>query len=131
VSPEDLAQLKRQLVQLVQTLAEGTAEREALRAENERLRREVEAWRRGLRERGKGRSSRPEKKRATERDLRDDARHRAMTGGTRSRQGSEVLAHGRSITPTRRKNGRALGPFVHGVIQAHLSGKPPPSVFAD
>jgi hypothetical protein len=68
---------------------------------------------------------------ATERDLRDDARHRAMTGGTRSRQGSEVLAHGRSITLTRRKNGLALGPFVHGVIQAHLSGKPPPSVFAD
>jgi transposase len=68
---------------------------------------------------------------ATERDLRDDARYRAMTGGTRSRQGSEVLAHWMSITQTRRKNGLALGPFVHGVLQAHLSGKPPPSVFAD
>jgi hypothetical protein len=50
-----------------------------------------------------------------ERDLRADARHRAMTGGTRSRQGSEVLAHWLSVTQTRRENGLALGPFVHGL----------------
>jgi hypothetical protein len=214
--PANLAQLERRLVQLEQTLAEVTAEREALRAENERLRREVEAWRRGWRERGKRRSSRPEKKRAaerkrpgrkgghvgvrrapparvdrarehpmptcgpgcgadvaataeeataleldvgklperlaahrtgletfltrpdvpptnnaTERDLRADARHRAMTGGTRSRQGSEVLAHGLTVTQTRRKNGLPLGSFVQGVVAAHLSGTPPPSVLTD
>jgi hypothetical protein len=68
---------------------------------------------------------------ATERDLRDDARHRAMTGGTRSRQGSEVLAHGLTVTQTRRKNGLPLGSFVQGVVAAHLSGTPPPSVFTD
>lgn len=65
---------------------------------------------------------------ATERDLRDYARHRAMTGGTRSRRGSKVLAHGMSITQTRRKNALPLGPWVHSVWDAHLAGRPPPSL---
>jgi hypothetical protein len=59
--------VEERLTDVERKLAEVTAEREALRAENERLQRELEAWRRGLRERGKRRSSRPEKKRATER----------------------------------------------------------------
>jgi hypothetical protein len=66
---------------------------------------------------------------ATERDIRAHARHRAMTGGTRSTRGSATLAHWMSITQTRRKNGLSLGGFVTGLYSSHLQDKPPPSVF--
>jgi transposase len=68
---------------------------------------------------------------ATERDIRAHARHRAMTGGTRSTNGSATLAHWMSITQTRRKNELPLRGFVAGLYASHLQGKPPPSVFAD
>jgi transposase len=67
---------------------------------------------------------------ATERDIRAHARHRAMTGGTRSTNGSATLAHWMSITQTRRKNALPLRGFVTGLYASHLHGKPPPSVFA-
>ncbi len=68
---------------------------------------------------------------ATERDIRAHARHRAMTGGTRSESGSTTLAHWMSITQTRRKNGLPLRGFVTGLYESHLHGKSPPSVFAN
>lgn len=64
---------------------------------------------------------------ATERDFRAHARHRAVTGGTRSARGSATTAHWMSITQTRRKNGLPLGSFVSGLYESHLQGKPPPS----
>ena len=67
---------------------------------------------------------------ATERDIRAHARHRAMTGGTRSTNGSATHAHWMSITQTRRKNALPLRGFVTGLYASHLHGKPPPSVFA-
>jgi hypothetical protein len=67
---------------------------------------------------------------ATERDLRSLARHRAMTGGTRSAQGSQTLAHWMSLTQTLRKNDLPLRQFVLDLYDAHLHGTPPPSVFA-
>jgi transposase len=66
---------------------------------------------------------------ATERDIRAHARHRAMTGGTRSRNGSATVAHWMSITQTRRKNGLPLRGFVTGLYSTHLHDKSPPSVF--
>lgn len=68
---------------------------------------------------------------ATERDIRAHARHRAMTGGTRSANGSATLAHWMSITQTRRKNGLPLRGFVVGLHSRHLQDKPPPSVLVD
>ena len=67
---------------------------------------------------------------ATECDIRAHARHRAMTGGTRSTNGSKTYAHWMSITQTRRKNTLPLRGFVTGLYASHLHGKPPPSVFA-
>jgi hypothetical protein len=66
---------------------------------------------------------------ATERDIRAYARHRAMTGGTRSAKGSATLAHWMSITQTRRKNRLPLRGFVVELHSSHLHDKPPPSVF--
>ena len=68
---------------------------------------------------------------ATERDIRAHARHRAMTGGTRSANGSATLAHWMSITQTRRKNGLPLNGFVVGLYESHLHDKSPPSVYAN
>lgn len=68
---------------------------------------------------------------ATERDIRAHARHRAMTGGTRSTNGSATHAHWMSITQTRRKNALPLRGFVTGLYASHLHGKSPPSVFAN
>ena len=68
---------------------------------------------------------------ATERDIRAHARHRAVTGGTRSTNGSASQAHWMSITQTRRKNGLPLRGFVTGLYESHLHGKSPPSVFAN
>jgi transposase len=68
---------------------------------------------------------------ATERDIRAHARHRAMTGGTRSPGGSATVAHWMSITQTRRKNALPLRGFVTELYANHLHGKPPPSVFAE
>ncbi len=68
---------------------------------------------------------------ATERDIRAHARHRAMTGGTRSPNGSATHAHWMSITQTRRKNALPLRGFVTGLYVSHLQGTPPPSVFAN
>ena len=67
---------------------------------------------------------------ATERDIRDHARHRAMTGGTRSRTGSLTCAHWMSVTQTRRKNALPLRGFVTNLYASHLNGLPPPSVLA-
>ena len=66
---------------------------------------------------------------ATERDIRAPARHRAVTGGTRSADGSISCAHWMSIAQTRRKNGLPLRGFVVGLYESHLHDKPPPSVF--
>jgi transposase len=66
----------------------------------------------------------------SEGDIRDIARYRAVSGGTRSDDGSKNLGHWMSITQTRRKNRLPLGPFVVGVYNAHLHGTSPPSVFA-
>lgn len=66
----------------------------------------------------------------TEGDIRDVARYRAVSGGTRSENGSKNLGHWMSITQTRRKNRQPLGPFVIGVYNAHLRRTSPPSVFA-
>jgi transposase len=71
----------------------------------------------------------PSTNNATERDVRAYARHRAMTGGTRSVNGSATLAHWTSITQTRRKNGLPLRGFVSTLYDTYLQGKPPPSVF--
>lgn len=68
---------------------------------------------------------------ATERDIRAHARHRAMTGGTRSTNGSATHAHWLSISQSRRKNALPLRGFVTGLYASHLQGKPPPSVFAN
>ena len=76
------------------------------------------------------RSDVPATNNATERDIRTHARHRAMTGGTRSTNGSKTYAHWMSITQTRRKNTLPLRGFVNGLYASHLHGKPPPSVFA-
>ena len=66
---------------------------------------------------------------ATERDMREVARFRAVTGGTRSDRGSLTVAHWMSVTQTRRKNGLPLGSFVRGVYEAHVHKTSPPSVF--
>ncbi len=73
----------------------------------------------------------PDTNNATERDIRMHARHRAVTGGTRSSNGSTTAAHWMSITQTRRKNDRTLRSFVVGLYASHQHGKPPPSVFTD
>jgi transposase len=67
---------------------------------------------------------------ATEGDIRAHARHRAMTGGTRSPSGSATYAHWMSITQTRRKNALPLRGFITGLYASHLEGRSPPSVFA-
>ena len=64
-----------------------------------------------------------------QRDFRAHGRHRAVTGGTRSTNGSLSWAHWMSVTQTRRKNGLPLRGFVTGLHVSHLHGKPPPSVF--
>jgi transposase len=68
---------------------------------------------------------------ATEGDIRAHARHRAMTGGTRSAGGSATYAHWMSITQTRRKNRLPLRAFVTGLYASHLQDRAPPSVFID
>lgn len=73
----------------------------------------------------------PSTNHATERDIRAHARHRAMTGGTRSANGSATLAHWMSITQTRQKNGLPLREFVVGLYSSHLHDESPPSVFID
>jgi hypothetical protein len=67
---------------------------------------------------------------ATERDLRAFAQYRKVTGGTRSTLGSLTLARMMSISQTLRKNDLPLRDWVIGVHNAHLDGRPPPSVFA-
>ena len=67
----------------------------------------------------------------SERDLRIFARHRKVTGGTRSPRGSQTLGRWMSIRQTVRKNGLPLRDFVIGLYANHRRGKPPPSVFAN
>jgi len=66
---------------------------------------------------------------ATERDIRPIARHRKMTGGTRSPRGSHALGHWMTVTQTLDKNGRDLRTYMVGAHAAHLSGRDPPSLF--
>jgi len=66
---------------------------------------------------------------ATERDLRALAVHRKVTGGIRSPQGSQTLAHWMSLSQTLRKNGLEFRPFIVKLYQSHHEGRPPPSVF--
>lgn len=66
----------------------------------------------------------------SERDLRKLAVHRRITGGTRSRRGSEALAHWMSVTQTRAKNGLDLPSFVIAQDFARLHRRPAPSVFS-
>ena len=68
---------------------------------------------------------------ATERDVRIVARHRAVTGGTRSSRGSATMSTWLTINVTRRKNELELAPFIHALRRARLSGAPSPSVFTD
>ena len=65
----------------------------------------------------------------SERDIRIFARHRKMTGGTRSPRGSRTLGQWMSIGQTRRKNGLSLSDFVVRLYETHRYGLPPPSVF--
>lgn len=67
---------------------------------------------------------------ATEREIRHLAAYRKVTGGTRSPKGSRDLEHWMSVTQTLRKNGRSLPAYTRGLWDAHLAGRPPPSVFA-
>lgn len=66
---------------------------------------------------------------ATERDIRIFARHRKVTGGTRSPRGSRTLGQWMSIRQTLRKNGVPLRHFVIRLFDNHRHGKPPPSPF--
>jgi transposase len=66
----------------------------------------------------------------TERDLRPGAVHRKISGGTRSEGGSVTYGHWMSVTQTLRKNDLDLRTWVDGAFQAHLLGRPPPSVLA-
>ena len=66
---------------------------------------------------------------ATERDIRPFAVYRKVTGGTRSPEGSQTLAHWMSVTQTLQKNDLELRTFVVGLYQAHFEGRAPPSVF--
>ena len=66
---------------------------------------------------------------ATERDIRPFAVHRKVTGGTRSQNGSQTLAHWMSVSQTLRKNDLLLRPFILNLHQAHIQGRPAPSVF--
>lgn len=68
---------------------------------------------------------------ATERDVRIVARHRAVTGGTRSFRGSATTATWLSINTTRQKNGLELAPFVHAMWSARLADATAPSVFVN
>jgi transposase len=65
----------------------------------------------------------------SERDIRPFAMHRKVTGGTRSARGSRTLAHWMTVTQTLRKNTMPLGPWIGIAWEAHLAGRPPPSVF--
>jgi transposase len=67
---------------------------------------------------------------ATERDIRALAAYRKVTGGTRSAKGSRDLAHWMSVTQTLKKNDLSLSDYMRGLWDAHLTGRPPPSVFA-
>lgn len=67
---------------------------------------------------------------ATERDIRSLATFRKVTGGTRSPAGSLTLGRWMSITQTLRKNDLPLRNYIVGLRDAHLYGRPPPSVFA-
>ena len=66
----------------------------------------------------------------SERDVRDIARFRVITGGTRSPRGSRGLGIWMSIKQTRRKNGLPFGSFVHRVYIGRIQGTGPPSVFS-
>jgi transposase len=66
----------------------------------------------------------------SERDLRPAAVHRKIAGGTRSANGSETYAHWMSVTQTLDKNEVNLRSWIEGSFQAHLAGRPPPSVLA-
>lgn len=67
----------------------------------------------------------------TEQEIRIVARHRGVTGGTRSAAGSATFAHWLSVIATRRKNRLELQPFVHAMWNARLAGAPSPSVFTN
>lgn len=67
----------------------------------------------------------------SERDIRDVARFRAVTGGTtRSPRGDRANERWWSIKQTRTKNGLPLGSFIRGVYDARVQSTGPPSVFA-
>ena len=67
---------------------------------------------------------------AAERDVRPIAVQRKVTGGTRSPEGSDDLAHWMSVSQTLKKNGKSMGTWVVDAYDAHLAARPPPSVFA-
>jgi hypothetical protein len=67
---------------------------------------------------------------ASERDIRPLALQRKVTGGTRSTRGSDTLAHHMSVGQTLRKNGISRRTWQQEAWDAHLAGRPPPSVFA-
>ena len=62
----------------------------------------------------------------SERDIRPIAVHRKITGGTRSRRGSDTLEHWMSVTQTLRKNGIGLREWVHAATDAHAAALPIP-----
>ena len=67
---------------------------------------------------------------ASERDIRPIAVYRKVTGGTRSENGSQSLAHWMSVTQTLRKNDIPVRDYVCGLYETHWDGRPPPSVFS-
>ena len=72
----------------------------------------------------------PSDNNSTERDIRAIAAFRRITGGRRSKSGSQNPSHWMSIVQTREKNGLSMRGYVHDLWWAHQEGRPPPSVFA-
>jgi transposase len=68
---------------------------------------------------------------ASERDIRNLAAFRKVSGGTRSPEGSEVLAHWKTVGQTRKKNDLPMRPWVVELYERYWEGLPPPSVFAE
>ena len=77
-----------------------------------------------------GREDIPFTNNATERDLCPLCLHRKITGGTRSDEGSETLAHWMSVTQTLRKQNLNLTAWRVNAEVSRLAGRPVPSVFS-
>lgn len=70
----------------------------------------------------------PANNNAAERNIRELVRRRKIFGCTRSRRGSETLAHWLSITQTLAKQGSTVADYLPTALRAYHSGAPPPSI---